>query len=211
MFSKHAGYGQGDGRAPESALQGSLREYRVLPGTDLLGRVDPFYAWQDLRRRHDLWPYAKSTATAPMTVCTAMTDSGKAFTGVNFASQDYLSLSSHPAVKQAAMRAIEEYGVHSAGSAALLGNTQAFARAGARIAAFLHGRQIVLYPTGWSAGLCCRAGLRAARGPCRDGRARPLLPAGRRPRRHPEHPLPRPSQHRRAGSAAAEASAPPTP
>ena len=158
MFSKHAGCGEGALKAPEAALQGSLREYRVLPGTDLLARVDPFYEWQNLRRQYDLWPYAKSTATAPKTFCTAMTDSGKAFSGVNFASQDYLSLASHPHVKQAAVRAIEEYGVHSAGSAALLGNTKHSLELERVIAEFLHGRQIVLYPTGWSAGFAAVQG-----------------------------------------------------
>jgi glycine C-acetyltransferase len=158
MFSKHAGHGEEVVMAPEAALQGSLREYRVLPGTDLLARVEPFYDWQDLRRQFDLWPYAKSTATAPKTVCTAMTDSGMAVTGVNFASQDYLSLASHPHVKEAAVRAISEYGVHSAGSAALLGNTKHSLELERVISEFLHGRQIVLYPTGWSAGFAAVQG-----------------------------------------------------
>jgi glycine C-acetyltransferase len=158
MHCERAGCGEGDDRAPESALSGSLRDYRVMPGTDLLARVEPFYQWQDLRRQFDLWPYAKSTATAPKTVCTAMTDAGKAFSGVNFASQDYLSLASHPEVKEAAIRAIDEYGVHSAGSAALLGNTRHSLELERVISEFMHGRQIVLYPTGWSAGFAAVQG-----------------------------------------------------
>ena len=150
--------GEGSGKAPKEALTGSLREYRILPGTDLVGRVEPFFAWQDLRRQYNLWPYAKSTATAPKTRCTALTDSGKAFTGVNFASQDYLSLSSHPEVKRAATRAIEEYGVHSAGSAALLGNTKHSLELERVISDFLHGRETILYPTGWSAGFAAVQG-----------------------------------------------------
>lgn len=158
MFAKLAGFGEGASKAPQAALSGSLREYRVLPGTDLLARIDSFYEWQDLRRQFDLWPYAKSTATAPKTVCTAMTDSGKAFSGVNFASQDYLSLASHPQVKDAAVRAIEEYGVHSAGSAALLGNTKHSLELERVIAGFLQGQEVVLYPTGWSAGFAAVQG-----------------------------------------------------
>ena len=143
---------------PDQALKGSLRDYRVMPGTDLLARFDPFYEWQDLRRQHDLWPYAKSTATAPKTRCTTLTDSGKAYSGVNFASQDYLSLASHPEVKRAAIDAIEEYGVHSAGSAALLGNTKHSLQLERVISEFLNGREIVLYPTGWSAGFAAVQG-----------------------------------------------------
>jgi glycine C-acetyltransferase len=158
MSSKHASHGESIVKAPEAALQGSLREFRVLPGTDLLTRVEPFYEWQNLRWEFDLWPYAKSTATAPKTICTAMSDTGKAISGVNFASQDYLSLASHPHVKEAAVRAIGEYGVHSAGSAALLGNTKHSLELERVISDFMHGRQTVLYPTGWSAGFAAVQG-----------------------------------------------------
>ncbi|MBT8389175.1 MAG: aminotransferase class I/II-fold pyridoxal phosphate-dependent enzyme, partial [Altererythrobacter sp.] len=91
-------------------------------------------------------------ATAPKTHCEAKNDDGSKIKGVNFASQDYLSLASHPDVKQAAIEAIEEYGVHSAGSAALLGNTRHSILLENRISEFLFGRETVLYPTGWSAG-----------------------------------------------------------
>ena len=122
-------------------------------------RVSGFFDWQDLRRRHGLWPYARSTSSAPKTHCSARTDAGQVLSGVNFASQDYLSLSSHPAIKQAAIGAIEEYGVHSAGSAALLGNTRLSLELEKVISDFLHGREVVLYPTGWSAGFASVQGL----------------------------------------------------
>lgn len=136
---------------PEAALTGSLRDYRSPEGADLVGRVAGFYEWQNLRRQHELWPYARSTATAPKARCEARSDTGETFSGINFASQDYLGLSSHPAVKAAAIAAITEYGVHSAGSAALLGNTANSVLLEQNLAAFL-GREIVLYPTGWAAG-----------------------------------------------------------
>jgi glycine C-acetyltransferase len=140
------------------ALTGSLRDFKLKQGTDMLGRTDGFFDWQEERRRCDLWPYAKSTATAPKTHCAAKTDAGAQMEGVNFASQDYLSLSSHPAVKEAAMEAIKEYGVHSAGSAALLGNTRHSLLLEKRITEFLDGRETVLYPTGWSAGFAAIQG-----------------------------------------------------
>jgi len=140
------------------ALTGSLRDFKAKQGTDMLGRTDGFFDWQEERRRCDLWPYAKSTATAPRTHCAAKTDGGALMEGVNFASQDYLSLSSHPAIKEAAMEAIKEYGVHSAGSAALLGNTRHSLLLEKRITDFLDGRETVLYPTGWSAGFAAIQG-----------------------------------------------------
>jgi len=137
---------------PEAALAGSLRDFRAPEGADLMDRVTGFFEWQDLRRQHDLWPYARSTSTAPQARCEAKSDAGDNFSGINFASQDYLSLSSHPAIKQAAIEAIGEYGVHSAGSAALLGNTANSLLLEQGLSSFLGGREIVLYPTGWSAG-----------------------------------------------------------
>jgi 7-keto-8-aminopelargonate synthetase-like enzyme len=137
---------------PEAALTGSLRDHRAPDGSDLIGRSRAFFEWQDLRREHGLWPYARSTETAPMARCEAKTDAGQAFAGINFASQDYLSLASHPKVKQAAIDAVMQYGVHSAGSAALLGNTANSLRLQAAISDRLDGRNVVLYPTGWAAG-----------------------------------------------------------
>lgn len=144
---------------PERAMTGSLRDFRMPAGPDLLGRVSGFYEWQSTRRQHNLWPYARSTATAPKTHCTAKSDVGQEITGVNFASQDYLSLASHPAIKAAAKEAIDEYGVHSAGSAALLGNTKNSLKLENAISEFIHGREIVLYPTGWSAGFAAVQGI----------------------------------------------------
>jgi len=144
---------------PVEALTGSLRDYRAPEGKHLLERVSGFYAWQDLRRHYNLWPYAKSTATAPKTHTSAKSDSGEEFSGVNFASQDYLSLASHPAIKEAAKAAIDEYGVHSAGSAALLGNTRHSLNLERTISEFINGREVVLYPTGWSAGFAAIQGV----------------------------------------------------
>src|ERR1700704_3193529 len=93
------------------ALTGSMRDFRELRGTNLVGRVEAFYRWQDLRRRHGLWPYSKSTEEAPLAVCAAKDDSGASFRGLNFASQDYLSLSSDAEIKEIAKAVIEEYGV----------------------------------------------------------------------------------------------------
>lgn len=142
----------GDKSVPLETLTGSLREYRDPRGSDLFGRVEAFFQWQDLRRTHGFWPYSKSTDDAPKTVCAAKDDAGRPFRGVNFASQDYLSLASHPAIKEAAKAAVDEYGVHSAGSAAFLGNTRYSLELQRTISQFLEMEHTVLYPTGWAAG-----------------------------------------------------------
>ena len=99
-----------------NALAGSMRDYRVPGGKDLLERVGAFYKWQDMRRQAGVWPFSRSTVAGPRSTAIAQDDRGKVMRGVNFASQDYLSLSAHPAIKDVALETVERYGVHSAGS-----------------------------------------------------------------------------------------------
>jgi glycine C-acetyltransferase len=140
------------GNEPVEALTGSMRDFRNLHGKDLTGRVECFFRWQDLRRANGLWPYSKSTEEAPRATCAAKNDQGLSFRGLNFASQDYLGLSSDPEIKEVAKVVIDEYGVHSAGSSALAGNTKYSLRLEEAISQFLLLDHTVLYPTGWAAG-----------------------------------------------------------
>ena len=144
---------------PAAALSGSMRDFRVPKGTDLLSRVSGFYQWQDLRRQNGVWPFSRSTQAGPTAYCAAQDDRGMAMTGVNFASQDYLSLSSSEAIKATAVDAVQRYGVHSAGSAALVGNTAHSVLLERRIADFLNMEEAVLFPTGWAAGYGAIRGL----------------------------------------------------
>ena len=137
---------------PAAALAGSMRDFRVPGGADLLARTEGFFHWQDVRRQSGLWPFSRSTEEGPKAYCTAADDRGNRMRGVNFASQDYLSLSSHPDIKAAALEAIERCGVHSAGSPALVGNTSHSVALERRIAEFLHMEDAILFPTGWAAG-----------------------------------------------------------
>ena len=144
---------------PPAALTGSMRDFRVPGGADLLGRTEGFFKWQNLRRQTGLWPFSRATEDGPSTVCWAQDDSGNKMRGVNFASQDYLSLSSHSGVKSTAKETIERCGVHSAGSPALVGNTPYSVALERKIADFLKMEEVVLYPTGWAAGFGVIKGL----------------------------------------------------
>src|SRR6202165_1483012 len=144
---------------PPAALTGSMRDVRVPGGADLLGRTEGFFKWQNLRRQNGLWPFSRATEEGPSTVCWAQDDSGNKMRGVNFASQDYLSLSSHSGIKSTAKETIERCGVHSAGSPALVGNTSYSVALERKIADFLKMEQAVLYPTGWAAGFGVIKGL----------------------------------------------------
>ena len=144
---------------PDEALTGSMRDFRVPGGTDLLARTQAFFHWQDLRRQHGLWPFSRATEDGPKTVCLAQDDRGHKMRGVNFASQDYLSLSSHPLIRLTAIETIERCGVHSAGSPALVGNTSFSVALERKIAEFVGMEHVVLYPTGWAAGFGVVKGL----------------------------------------------------
>lgn len=144
---------------PAAALSGSMRDYRYPRGPDLQDRIEGFFKWQDLRRRNGLWPFSRSTEESPSTVCDARDDAGQKIHGVNFASQDYLSLSTNPVIKKVAQQVIEEFGVHSAGSAALVGNTHHSVLLERKIAEFMGTPEAILFPTGWAAGFGVIKGL----------------------------------------------------
>ncbi|WP_294646549.1 aminotransferase class I/II-fold pyridoxal phosphate-dependent enzyme [uncultured Aureimonas sp.] len=143
----------------EKALTGSMRDFRVMEDTNLLDRCERFFDWQDERRRHGVWPFSRATETGPASTCGVRDDSGVLMEGVNFASQDYLGLCAHPAVRASAHAAIDEIGVHSAGSPALVGNTASSLVLERSLADFLQMDEVVLYPTGWAAGFGVIKGL----------------------------------------------------
>jgi 7-keto-8-aminopelargonate synthetase-like enzyme len=143
----------------DAALKGSMRDFRVPGGADLQARVEGFYQWQNTRRVQGLWPFSRATEDGPGTVCSAADDRGNAMRGVNFASQDYLSMAAHPDIRQTAIEAIAKYGVHSAGSPALVGNTAVSVALERKISDFLQAEEVVLYPTGWAAGFGVIKGL----------------------------------------------------
>jgi glycine C-acetyltransferase len=106
-----------------AALQGKNRQYKDPAGPDLLGRTQDFFSYQQVRTQTGYWPYSRSLEAAPESSARIKDCRGQPQHGVNFASQDYLSLATSAEVKAAAKEAIHECGVRSAGSAAVLGNT----------------------------------------------------------------------------------------
>ena len=62
--------------APHSTLVGSMRDFRVPSGKDLIERVNGFYAWQDGRRQHGLWPFSRATEAGVGAECAARDDAG---------------------------------------------------------------------------------------------------------------------------------------
>lgn len=133
-------------------LEGVTVDFVDNSETNLISRWDKHYNWLEGRLDHNIDPYSKFTSNGIHTEGIAGYRDGRTITGVNFGSQEYLNLSSHPAVLGAAKDAIETYGVHSAGSAALMGNTKLSRELEDRLAAFLGYSDCTIFPTGWGAG-----------------------------------------------------------
>lgn len=137
---------------PPRALGKSVANFARPSGPDLLARTDRLFQWAESRRKANAWPYARALNTAPKANAEIRYETGQVGGGINLASQDYLGLSSHPAVHAAAVEAIGRFGVHSAGSGALLGNTSMSLQLEQAIAETLHTPHALLFPTGWAAG-----------------------------------------------------------
>jgi glycine C-acetyltransferase len=139
-------------RTLEPWLSGVTSDYRRDKGHDLLGRWQDHHEWVNRRCEQECEAYCKSTDSEIAPVLTAYDRQGRRYHGINLASQDYLNLASNPQVKAAAVDAVHRLGVHSAGSAALMGNSAVANQLEEELAAFLGVSDCTLFSTGWAAG-----------------------------------------------------------
>ncbi|KQQ97618.1 8-amino-7-oxononanoate synthase [Massilia sp. Leaf139] len=136
------------------ALRGSVAQFAQPRGANLLRRTEALDAWCRLRTTHGVWQYARAIDGAPTPESSVHEEGelpGTGTRGINFASQDYLSLASHPTVREAAQAALVEAGPHSAGSAVLLGNSRLSLRLEEALGTLLQMEHVTLFPTGWGA------------------------------------------------------------
>ncbi len=140
-----------DAMLASGALGGTAAQFAQPRGANLLGRMDALEAWHANRSAHGVWQYSRSLDGAPHPIASIQDEAGVGARGINFASQDYLSLASHPAVAEAAARALRDAGPHSAGSAVLLGNTKISLALEQAIGTLVQAEHVALFPTGWGA------------------------------------------------------------
>jgi glycine C-acetyltransferase/8-amino-7-oxononanoate synthase len=136
------------------ALRGSVAQFAQPRGANILRRTEALEHWCSLRAEHGLWQYARAIDGAPgprAQLFEAVAGEGGSASGTNLASQDYLSLSAHPALLAAARAALDEAGVHSAGSAVLLGNSRQSLALEQALGNLLACEHVTLFPTGWGA------------------------------------------------------------
>lgn len=136
----------------DATLEGVTTDFIDRRRCNLLDRWTPHHEWLESRSQNRVDPYSKYTSSQIGPEINACDRWGRPLNGVNFASQDYLNLASHPAIRQAAKRAVDLYGVHSAGSAALMGNTVVSVELEQQMAQFLSVADCTVFPSGWGAG-----------------------------------------------------------
>nr|WP_083916244.1 aminotransferase class I/II-fold pyridoxal phosphate-dependent enzyme [Methylobacterium sp. B34] len=136
----------------EPALRGSVTEFYNSKEVNLVERWNELGIWFEARNDASVDPYQKYSCGPIRPVTRGSYRDGRSFEGVNFASQDYLSLSTHSSLKSAAREAMDKYGLHSAGSAALMGNTQLSIDLERHLGDYLQYTNTALFSTGWGAG-----------------------------------------------------------
>jgi len=146
--------------APD-ALDGSTRDYLMTVARNPAERADAFWQWNQSRIERGGFPFGKALAQAPKPTTALRYLGGETRSGLNFSSQEYLSLASHPRILAAATEAMHRLGVHSAGSTALGGNLLDGIALEEEIGAWLQTPCVALFPTGWAAGYgVCRGLIR---------------------------------------------------
>jgi 7-keto-8-aminopelargonate synthetase-like enzyme len=134
------------------ALEGSFADFARLSGKNLELRTQRYHEWRRNRLQQGVWPFSTELRSNPGPEATVIDEAREERTGVNFASQDYLGLSAHNAVRTAAIEAIKDYGTHVAGAPVLQGNSILSLRLETALAELLELPHVVLFPTGWAAG-----------------------------------------------------------
>lgn len=133
---------------------------RFFPGRGPIGdRNAALRDWVHARSERGLWPYGLVARTPHGTSTTIRHPSGAEVHGVNLTTVDYLGLSQHPALRHAAIAAIEEYGVHTPSSGPLMGSSDASFALEAKISRLLGIPSVFLAPTGWAAAFTALAGI----------------------------------------------------
>src|SRR5215475_3104548 len=80
------------------ALEGSFADFVRLSGKSLELRTQRYYEWRRNRLEHGVWPFSTMLQSIPGPEATVIDAAGTERTVLNFASYDYLGLSTHAEV-----------------------------------------------------------------------------------------------------------------
>ncbi len=118
-------------------------------GDDLFDIVHHYYAWLEVSKKQGYQLYLDYANTSPSTriEINGYTTSPM----INLASYNYLGLSYRPEVIQAAVSAVEYYGLGASGSPLLSGSLDIHEMLKTELAAFKQAESVLLFPSGYSA------------------------------------------------------------
>jgi glycine C-acetyltransferase len=145
-------------RFPDKALltadgvltKGQMRYFN--PAADyILDRFQDLEGWYRRRLEAGVMSHRLQVQGDPGTHTKVRDLAGREFEGINLSTVDYMGLSNHPALKQAAQTALSEKRLHSINTGPLLGNSPESGALEAQIAAHLRHDYGMLFPTGWAA------------------------------------------------------------
>jgi 8-amino-7-oxononanoate synthase len=121
-------------------------------GDDPLNLLPPFNEWYREARPNGYYLYAEPLESAPTTkVRVRNGKTGEVRDLVNLASYNYLGISYRPEVKQAAVEALQKYGLGASGSPILSGTFDVHVDLARAVAEFKDKEAAILFPTGYSA------------------------------------------------------------
>ena len=121
-------------------------------GDDPLNVLPPFSEWYREAKPNGYYLYAEPLESAPTTkVRVRNGNTGVVRELINLASYNYLGISYRPEVKQAAMEALQRYGLGASGSPILSGTFDVHVELAKAVADFKDKEAAILFPTGYSA------------------------------------------------------------
>lgn len=137
----------------------SFARFALAHGPNIPERCAPLLDWTNRRLAEDTWSFCRIQEARSGTEGIYRGWNGKRYQGLNFAAQDYLGLAQDPRVVDAARRAIDDYGLHGAGSEVNGGTTLPADELARRLAEWLGQNHCIIFPTGWAAGYAAIRGL----------------------------------------------------
>jgi len=115
---------------------GSIIKFANPKGKDFISKFQQFSDWQEERDKLGHWPFGKMH---------------KGQYSLDYSLFDYMGLSKHPKLIEAAHKTISEYGISSSGSPCLNGRTELSRKLELKTKSILNKETCLLYPTGWAA------------------------------------------------------------
>lgn len=131
----------------------STLDFAQLAETNFEDRARHYGNFVERRDQTNTFQYERTLLGRPSNHTELIDRSGRTLSGLNFASQDYLALAQSDTIRDAALKALKDFGPHSAGSPMVIGNTKISRDLEDEIRKLTGKKHVLLFPTGYAAGM----------------------------------------------------------